>query len=188
MDQHTIVPWPGDRGIVRYPDPAIEEIDPRFKKYRIGNAALPRHRPPGSAGLKARYGSAMAATCCGATYPTTGCCAGAKRSGPSACFVPGFSNNSNGNTRDRQGRQLSCEHGNRRVVRYEHDGSTTVLAERFQGKPFNAPNDIVVHPDGGIWFTDPGYGSLMNYEGNKGARVQGSRGYRIDPKAGRSRR
>ena len=76
------------------------------------------------------------------------------------------SGNSNGNTFDFQGRQLSCEHGNRRVVRYEHDGKLTVLADRFGAKEFNAPNDAVVHPDGGIWFTDPGYGSLMNYEGN----------------------
>ncbi len=74
------------------------------------------------------------------------------------------SNNSNGNTFDRQGRQLSCEHATRRVVRYEHDGSVTVIADAFQGKRLNSPNDIAVHPDGGIWFTDPPYGAQV-YEG-----------------------
>src|SRR4029077_13595839 len=75
--------------------------------------------------------------------------------------------NSNGNTFDFQGRQISFEHGNRRVVRYEHDGSISVLADKFDGKSLNAPNDGAVHPNGDIWFTDPGYGALMNYEGEK---------------------
>ena len=64
------------------------------------------------------------------------------------------SNNSNGNTFDAEGRQLSCEHLTRRVVRYEHDGSITVIAESFQGKRLNSPNDVAVHRDGSIWFTD----------------------------------
>ena len=74
------------------------------------------------------------------------------------------SNNSNGNTFDFQGRQLSCEHVTRRVVRYENDGSITVLADSFEGKRLNSPNDVVPHPDGSYWFTDPPYGSLL-YEG-----------------------
>jgi gluconolactonase len=74
------------------------------------------------------------------------------------------SNNSNGNTFDFQGRQLSCEHLTRRVVRYELDGSVTVLAERFDGKRLNSPNDVVPHPDGSYWFTDPPYGGQL-YEG-----------------------
>jgi gluconolactonase len=66
-------------------------------------------------------------------------------------------------------------------VRYEPNGSVTILAEKWQGKPLNAPNDAVVHPDGGIWFTDPGYGSMMNYEGNKGPLEIKEAVYRIDP-------
>jgi gluconolactonase len=74
------------------------------------------------------------------------------------------SNNSNGNTFDFQGRQLSCEHLTRRVVRYELDGSVTVIAEAYNGKRLNSPNDVVPHPDGSYWFTDPPYGGQL-YEG-----------------------
>jgi gluconolactonase len=83
------------------------------------------------------------------------------------------SNNSNGNTFDFQGRQISCEHLTRRVVRYEHDGSVTVIADAFNGKRLNSPNDVVPHPDGSIWFTDPPYGGQL-YEGEpdvRGARA-----------------
>jgi gluconolactonase len=93
--------------------------------------------------------------------------------------------NSNGNTFDFEGRQLSCQHAMRRVVRYEHSGKTTVLAEGWNGKPLNAPNDVVVHPDGGIWFTDPGYGSMGNYEGFKGELQVKEAVYRVDPRTAR---
>ncbi|MBV9506340.1 MAG: SMP-30/gluconolactonase/LRE family protein [Acidobacteriia bacterium] len=91
---------------------------------------------------------------------------------------------SNGNTFDYEGRQLSCEHGNRRVVRYENNGTTTVIAEKYQGKRFNSPNDIVVHPDGGIWFTDPIYGIRGYYEGFKGDSELKPAVYRVDEKTG----
>ena len=90
------------------------------------------------------------------------------------------SNNSNGNTFDPQGRQLSCEHLTHRVVRYEHDGSVTVIAEAFQGKRLNSPNDVAVHRDGGIWFTDPPYGGQL-YEGALFKRELPTNVYRVDP-------
>jgi gluconolactonase len=95
-------------------------------------------------------------------------------------------NNSNGNTRDRQGRLVTCEHGTRRVTRTEHDGSITVLIDSYAGKRLNAPNDVVVHPDGAIWFTDPGYGILMHYEGNKAEPELPTRVYRLDPNSGQA--
>jgi gluconolactonase len=76
------------------------------------------------------------------------------------------SNYSNGNTRDRHGRLVTCEHGARRVTRTEYDGSITVLIDKFEGKPLNSPNDVVVKSDGSIWFSDPHFGILSNYEGN----------------------
>jgi gluconolactonase len=72
------------------------------------------------------------------------------------------SNNSNGNSFDFQGRQLSCEHLTRRVVRYENDGTVSVLADSFGGKKLNSPNDVVAHPDGSYWFTDPPYGAVSS--------------------------
>ena len=89
------------------------------------------------------------------------------------------SNNSNGNTFDAEGRQLSCEHFTRRVVRYEHDGTTTVIADAYNGKHLNSPNDVVVHRDGSCWFTDPPYGRSL-YEGQPGARELPTAVYRVD--------
>ena len=77
------------------------------------------------------------------------------------------SNNANGNTRDRQGRLVTCEHRGRRVIRTEYDGAITVLADSYQGKKLNSPNDVVVKSDGSIWFTDPPFGLLGYYEGEK---------------------
>ncbi len=93
--------------------------------------------------------------------------------------------NSNGNTVDRAGRLVSCEHGNRRVTRTEHDGSITILADRFEGKRFNSPNDVVVRSDGSVWFTDPAYGIESDYEGNRGeSEIGACHVYRIDPGTG----
>ena len=92
---------------------------------------------------------------------------------------------SNGNTFDYQGRQLSCEHGSRRVARYEADGTITTIADRYNGKRLNSPNDIVVHPGGGIYFTDPPYGILGDYEGQRAEPELKEAVYRVDPSNGR---
>jgi gluconolactonase len=95
------------------------------------------------------------------------------------------SGNANGHTLDRDGRLVSCEHGNRRVTRTEHDGSITVLAESIDGRRFNSPNDVVVSSDRSVWFTDPSYGILSNYEGERAVSELGSRNvYRIDASTG----
>ncbi|WP_020574725.1 SMP-30/gluconolactonase/LRE family protein [Actinopolymorpha alba] len=94
----------------------------------------------------------------------------------------------NGHTLDRQGRLVSCEHGNRRVTRTEHDGSITVIADNYQGKRLNSPNDVVVKSDGSIWFTDPSYGIDSDYEGHQAESEIGScLVYRVDPGTGEIR-
>jgi gluconolactonase len=93
-------------------------------------------------------------------------------------------NYTNGHTRDRQGRLVSCEHGARRVTRTEWDGSITVIADSYQGKPLNSPNDVVVANDGAIWFTDPHYGIMTDYEGFKSPQELPCQVYRVDPSGG----
>jgi gluconolactonase len=96
------------------------------------------------------------------------------------------SNYSNGNTLDREGRLVTCEHGTRRVTRTESDGSITVIADGYKGKRFNSPNDVVVKSDGSVWFTDPHYGIMSDYEGHKAEREQaGNFVYRVDAQRGR---
>jgi gluconolactonase len=91
----------------------------------------------------------------------------------------------NGNTVDRQGRLVSCEHGGRRVSRTEVDGSVTVIADTYQGKRFNSPNDVVEKSDGAIWFTDPAYGIDSDYEGHRAeSEIGGCHVYRVDPETG----
>lgn len=92
------------------------------------------------------------------------------------------SRGANGNTVDREGRLLTCEQYSRRITRTEHDGTLTVLADRFEGKRFNAPNDIVVKSDGSVWFTDPDYGRSDEYEGER--ELAGCHVYRLDPSTG----
>ena len=97
-------------------------------------------------------------------------------------------NYANGNTVDRQGRLVTCEHGGRRVVRTEHDGRLTLIADQYNGKRLNSPNDVVVRSDGSIWFTDPPYGILTDYEGHKSeSEVGGNYVYRVDGVTGEVR-
>ena len=94
----------------------------------------------------------------------------------------------NGHTVDRQGRLISCEQGNRRVTRTEHDGTITVLADRYEGKRFNSPNDVVERADGSVWFTDPSYGIDTDYEGNQAeSEIGACHVYRVDPASGEVR-
>ncbi|GAA6159609.1 SMP-30/gluconolactonase/LRE family protein [Ruegeria sp. HU-ET01832] len=95
------------------------------------------------------------------------------------------SNFANGQTRDRQGRLITCEHGGRRVTRTEYDGSITVLAESFDGKRLNSPNDVIVKSDGSVWFTDPPFGISGNYEGHRAEPELGQNVYRVDPDTGK---
>ena len=109
----------------------------------------------------------------------TACCAGTRRPARSSVFRKP-SNNANGNTRDRQGRLITCEHQTRRVTRTEYDGTITVICDNYEGKRLNSPNDVVVKSDGSIWFTDPRFGILGNYEGDIAEPELPMNVYRVD--------
>ena len=96
------------------------------------------------------------------------------------------SHHANGNTRDREGRLVTCEHDTRRVTRTEHDGRITVLMDGYEGRPLNGPNDLVVASNGAVWFTDPGYGLEGPYEGHAAAAELPCNVYRLDPATGRA--
>jgi len=173
--------WSGHRP-VRYPDPDIVVLDKRFAKYKIGNTTIQRLHT-GTLWAEGPAWNGVGRYLVWSDIPRDLQLRWIEDDGRVTVFRQP-SGYSNGNTFDWQGRQISCEHGNRRVVRYEYDGSVTVLADKWQGKPLNAPNDAAVHPDGGIWFTDPGYGSLLNYEGYKAPLEIKEAVYRIDGASG----
>jgi gluconolactonase len=169
--------WSG-KDPVRYPDPDIIALDKRFNKYKIGNTPIQRLHT-GTLWSEGPAWNSEGQYLVWSDIPNDRQLRWLQDDGHVSTFR-NPSGYSNGNTFDYEGRQLSCEHGNRRVVRYEHNGSVTVIADKSNGKILNGPNDIVVHPDGDIWFTDPGYGTLMDYEGHKGELLLKEAVYRVD--------
>jgi gluconolactonase len=176
---------------VRYPDPDIVVLDDRFKKYKLGNTPIQRlYHSKEMLWAEGPAWNGVGRYLLWSDIPNNVQLRWLEEDGHVSEYR-NPSGNSNGNTFDYQGRQISCQHGPRKVVRYEHDGSVTVLAESFGGKSLNAPNDAVVHPDdGAIWFTDPGYGALLTYEGNRADTgspqpYQKEAIYRIDVQSGK---
>lgn len=165
----------------RYPDPRIEPLDKRFV-YRQGNAAIERIATGfrwAEGPVYFRDGGYLVFS----DIPNNRMMRWLEEDGHLSVFrAP--SNYANGNTRDREGRLITCEHDTRRVTRTELDGSITVLIDSFNGKKLNGPNDIVVASDGAIWFTDPGYGIDGPYEGHKAEAELPRNVYRLNPSSG----
>ena len=179
---HTPPERKWDETIVRYPDPAIEVIDARFGKYKIGNSVVERLWT-GSRWAEGPVWFGDGGYLLWSDIPNNRILKWEESTGQVSTYRKP-SNYSNGHTRDGQGRLISCEHGARRVTRTEYDGTITVLMDSFDGKPLNAPNDVAVHPDGGIWFTDPGYGIMLNYEGHIAKFELPTCVYRLNPDTG----
>ncbi|MBV8840149.1 MAG: SMP-30/gluconolactonase/LRE family protein [Alphaproteobacteria bacterium] len=137
----------------RYPDPAIQSLDPAFDKYRIAQSSIERI----ASGCRWNEGPVYfgdARCLLWSDIPNNRIMRWDEETGAVSVYRKP-ANLANGNTRDREGRLITCEHGARRVTRTEYDGTVTVLMDKFEGKPLNSPNDIVVKSDGSIWFTDP---------------------------------
>jgi len=165
-----------------YPDPAVQVLHPSFARYRLALAAVERL----ATGLRWAEGPVWfgdARHLLVSDIPNNRILKWDEVTGQVSDFRRP-SNYANGNTRDRQGRLVTCEHGLRRVSRTEHDGSIVTLIDRFDGKRLNSPNDIVVKSDGSIWFTDPFFGILGDYEGDRAEQELPTNVYRLDPATG----
>lgn len=172
--------WQG--GPVHYPDPAIEVVAPAFQKVVLPNAAVERIHT-GARWTEGPVWFGDGRYLLWSDIPNNRLLRWCEDTEQVSVFRSP-SDYANGHSRDRQGRLISCEHASRRLTRTEHDGSLTVLIDRYQGRRLNAPNDVVVHPDGHIWFSDPGYGILVNYEGGRAAFELPANVYRLDPETG----
>jgi len=180
MDRQMDRDW--QQGVIRYPDPAIEVVDSRFQKYVLGSAALERLWT-GGRWTEGPVWFGDGRFLLWSDIPNNRIMRWLEETGEVSVFRSP-SNYSNGNTRDRSGRLITCEHDSRRITRTEHDGRITVLMDNYQGKKLNAPNDVVVHLDGHIWFTDPGYGILKMYEGHIAEFELATAVYRLNPDTG----
>lgn len=172
---------PGQPPVTRYPDPRVEILDKRFK-YKLGNAAIEKI----ATGYRWAEGPVYfrdGRYLLWSDLPNNRIMRWMEDDGHVSVFRAN-SNFANGNTRDREGRLLTCEHGARRVTRTELDGTITMVIDKFQGKRLNSPNDIVVTSDGAIWFTDPAYGLDTDYEGFRGEPELPCNVYRFDPHSG----
>jgi gluconolactonase len=180
----TTPPWVGPRWqpAERYPDPSVEVLDERFAKYRIALAAVERL----ATGMRWAEGPVWFGDqrcLLWSDIPNDRIMRWDEETGTVSVFRKP-SNNANGNTRDRQGRLVTCEHLGRRVTRTEYDGSIIVIVDCFEGKRLNSPNDVVVKSDASIWFTDPVFGILADYEGRKAEPELPMNVYRIDGATG----
>lgn len=166
----------------RYPDPAVQSLDPRFDKYRLPLASVER-LATGCRWAEGPVWFGDGRYLLWSDIPNNRVMRWDEATGQVGEFRKP-SNYANGATRDRQGRLIHCEHGGRRITRTEYDGSITVVMDRFEGKRLNSPNDVIVASDGAIWFTDPVFGISGNYEGHKADPELPQNVYRIDGQTG----